>query len=85
MRTVPAIIARALPIWALITRTAQMLSGLLPEARDPRSIRHLGACAVCGHPVYADEAFLRYLGDYYHASGCLERDPPALRRAARPS
>ncbi len=44
-------------------------------------VRSLGVCGACGEPVFGDDAFLRYRGEYYHASDCIELDPPALRHA----
>lgn len=54
----------------------KMLSLLLPAAHNDR----LGACAECGAPVAESDPFLRYRGDYYHAHGCAETNPPALSR-----
>lgn len=49
-------------------------------SRSP-GVRSLGVCVACGDPVFGNDAFLRYLGEYYHASDCIEFDPPALRHA----
>jgi hypothetical protein len=58
----------------------KMLSVLLPAAENHR----LGACAACGVPVTQSDPFIRYRGEYYHAHGCAETNPPALsRREAR--
>lgn len=47
---------------------------------------YLGACAECGNRVTQSDPFIRYRGDYYHAYGCAETNPPALRRRhVRPS
>jgi hypothetical protein len=40
----------------------------------------LGDCAECGAPVSDSDPFIRYRGEYYHANGCAELNPPATRR-----
>jgi hypothetical protein len=54
----------------------KLLSVLLHVAEQ----QHIGACAECGAPVTESDPFIRYRGDYYHADGCAERNPPALSR-----
>jgi hypothetical protein len=54
--------------------------GRLPLKRlsPPARHRHLGNCVQCGTPVNDNHLFLRYHGEYYHAHGCIENQPPAL-------
>jgi hypothetical protein len=47
--------------------------------------RQVGNCMECGAPVSEGDPFLRYRGDYYHAHGCLERNPPGLNRYLTPT
>lgn len=54
----------------------KLLSVLLLAADN----QQLGACADCGAPVTDRDPFIRYRGDYYHAHGCAETNPPALSR-----
>lgn len=57
------------------------LSALSPAAADA----YLGPCVDCGAPVSKGDAFIRYRGEYYHAHGCAESNPPALRRGRMPA
>jgi hypothetical protein len=52
------------------------LSVLVPAAGN----NGLGPCAACGEPVTESDPFIRYRGEYYHAHGCAETNPPALTR-----
>lgn len=45
----------------------------------PATHRHRRTCVACGSPVTDGDPFIRYRGEYYHAHGCAETDPPALR------
>jgi hypothetical protein len=59
--------------------TRKAASALLSTAN-----RHPRTCVACGRPVTDGDPFIRYRGEYYHAHGCAETDPPALReRRAR--
>jgi hypothetical protein len=50
------------------------LLATLPAAnRSPR------LCAECGARVTDADPFIRYHGEYFHASVCAESNPPALR------
>jgi hypothetical protein len=70
--TVPATLAVA-----GVQCVQRSLGGLI----RPAGRKRLGCCAACGATVFDSDAFLRYRGEYYHASLCAELDPPALRRA----
>ena len=59
-----------------LTLAHKTLLALLPATDD----QCLGACADCGAPVTQTDPFIRYGGDYYHAHGCAETNPPALTR-----
>jgi hypothetical protein len=54
----------------------KILAALGPAADNHR----LGPCAACGAPVAETDPFIRYHGEYYHAHGCAESNPPALKR-----
>jgi hypothetical protein len=67
----------ALPVETTIRGLRLGQKMLLALAADnPR----LGACVACGAPVTESDPFIRYRGDYYHAHGCAETNPPALSR-----
>ncbi len=57
-----------------VSRTVfSVLTSTGPAAQD------LGVCPICDRPVTNRDPFIRYLGEYFHAAGCAESNPPALR------
>jgi hypothetical protein len=73
------------PLVTLAVASARLASAPVRMVLDLAADRTLGPCASCGSPVSADDPFLRYRGDYYHADRCVEWDPPALRHANVPA
>jgi hypothetical protein len=76
----PSIVSPA-PLVGL-ARRASSIGGRVSVPWPRWGERRLGKCVACQEPVYENQAFLRYRGDYYHAGLCVERDPPASRTRA---
>jgi hypothetical protein len=83
MITRPAVLISAPPavVMVVVRQLYRPLAGVL----STRPTRRVGVCVGCGKPVHDGDAFLRYRGDYYHASPCVEVDPPAARRHENPT
>jgi hypothetical protein len=88
----PALSVLAIPLTVISISQITWLARLVAAAVNSQAGEaDLGVCVACGKPVYREDPFLRYRGEYYRAGSCLESNPPALRarsatdRAPQPS
>jgi hypothetical protein len=71
-------------IWSLLrpglglaTLTVRALFAVVAYADGAGRDRDAGICPVCGRPVRASDAHVRFRGAAYHAEPCAEQYPPA--------